>query len=108
MNAIAPPPRPPKRAYGTGTVSYHRLTNTWRCRTPGEDGIQYSGFPTREAAIQALEDAERGIAMKRRTRRRAHAVTVIRATLRYALAIARMNKIDVEQELKLLIGVKAT
>jgi hypothetical protein len=56
MNALA------KRLPGTGTVSFHGASATWRIRTPGQLGTQHGGFQTREAAERALEAAapERG------------------------------------------------
>ena len=98
MNAIAPPP---KRPHGTGTISYHTPTGTWRCRTPGQGGQSFSGFMSREAAQNALDDAMRGLPARRRQRRQAPLI-VLRATLRYALELATRLEIDFDAEVTLV------
>ena len=101
MNAIAPPPRPAKRRPGTGTLSWHRSTSSWRFRTPGRAGQEFTGFATREEAERALEDALRGIPERRRQRCQTPLV-VVRATLRYVIEMADRHDIDVDEELKFL------
>jgi len=101
VNAIAPPPRGPKRSPGTGTLSWHKSTSSWRFRTPGRAGQEFTGFATREEAERALEDALRGIPERRRQRRQTPLV-VVRATLRYVIEMADRHDIDVDEELKFL------
>jgi len=54
VNAIAPPPRPPKRRPGTGTVGYHRATEKWRYRLPGGK-VECGGYETEKEATEALD-----------------------------------------------------
>jgi len=104
MNAVAPPPRGPKRAYGTGTISFHTKSATWRIRTPGGLGYQRAGFDTPEAAERALEDAMRGIDIKRKRRPRTTPRVLLRATLRYAIELADRNGLDLDDELRAMKG----
>lgn len=101
MNALAPPPR---RPHGTGTVSYHTASGTYRIRTPGQLGTQHSGFATRESAERALEAATQGAVIPRKK----HVVTIpgrlLRSTLRYAIELAERNGLDVEKELRRMKG----
>ncbi len=100
MNALARPKRP----NGTGTISFHTKSATWRIRTPGQFGYQRAGFASREAAERAVEDAMRGIDIKRKRRRRTIPVVLLRSTLRYALELADRNGIDLDYELRRMRG----
>jgi hypothetical protein len=100
VNALAPLP---KRAPGTGTVSFHRATNTWRFRTPGRHGQECAGFPTREAAEMVLDNAMRS---KPRARRQHHPRYLLRATLEYAAQLAHVCGLDLEEQVALTLGKK--
>jgi hypothetical protein len=97
VNALAPFP---KRPYGAGTVALHGASGKWRIRTPGQHGTQHAGFPTRELAEMALEDAMRGIPARRRVRRRTRPLVLLRSILRFACEIAERYGVDVEAELR--------
>jgi len=101
MNAIAPPPR---RLHGTGTVSYHVATDSWRIRTPGQLGTQHSGFATRESAERALEAAAQGVVPPRKRRARTVPAALLRSTLRYAIELAERNGLTIEDELRRMKG----
>lgn len=103
MNALAPPPR---RPHGTGTVSYHTASGTYRIRTPGQLGTQHSGFATREAAENALDAAALGVTVPRKRRPRTIPIALLRSTLRYAIEIAESNGLEVENELRRMKGAR--
>jgi hypothetical protein len=65
MNAIARPPKPPRRELGTGSVYWHPMTSKWRFRTPGLRGVERGGYDTVEEATRRLEDALHGVPVPR-------------------------------------------
>jgi len=103
MNAIAPGP---KRPHGTGSIGWHKSTSSWRFRTPGRAGQEFTGFSTREEAERALEDALRGVPERRRQRRQTPLV-VVRATLRYVMEMAERHEIDIDEELRFIRAGRA-
>jgi len=89
MNAIAPPPRPAKRKYGTGTISFHRPTSKWRYRLPG-GRIECGGYETAEEAEAALNGHLTGYDPK---------LLRLRKHLRIVLDLAALIGVSVDREL---------